>query len=118
MRIDEMNEPTNGRQWPRVGEVVEAYEAALAQCGQAEMVDFVPSADHPNRWEILCELIRVDLEHRWERGQCARLEEYQGRFPDVFEDSELARSSKGVSGRSLEPSTSYVNSRSPLLATS
>jgi hypothetical protein len=30
----------------------------------------------------------------------------------------LVRSSKGVSGRSLEPSTSYVNSRSPLLATS
>jgi hypothetical protein len=55
-----MNQASNGRRWPRLGEVVDTYEAALAVDGQAAISDFVPSADHPERLSILCELIRVD----------------------------------------------------------
>jgi serine/threonine protein kinase/tetratricopeptide (TPR) repeat protein len=82
--------PPNGQHWPGLGEVVEEYEAALARGEAAEVVDFSPSPDHPQRLAILCELVRVDLEHRWERGRPRRLEEYRALFPAVFEDPDLA----------------------------
>jgi serine/threonine protein kinase len=84
-----MNDASNGRQWPRLGHVVEAYEAALANDGRAALTDFVPPPEHPDRLSILCELIRVDLEHRWERGELTRLEEYKQHYPSVFEDREF-----------------------------
>ena len=52
-------------------------------------VDFAPPLDHPDRLSILCELVRVDLEHGWERGRPRRLEEYRTLFPAVFEDADL-----------------------------
>jgi hypothetical protein len=81
--------PPNGQHWPGVGEVVEAFEAALAQGYPAEVVDFAPPPEHPERLAILCELVRVDLEHRWELGRPRRLEEYCALFPVVFENSDL-----------------------------
>jgi serine/threonine protein kinase/tetratricopeptide (TPR) repeat protein len=84
-----MSIPPNGQHWPGLGEVVEEYEAALARGEAAEVVDFCPQPDHPQRLAILCELVRVDLEHRWERGRPRRLEEYCALFPAVFEDPDL-----------------------------
>jgi eukaryotic-like serine/threonine-protein kinase len=81
--------PPNGQHWPGVGEVVEAYEAALARGERAEVSEFAPPPDHPQRLAILCELVRVDLEHRWERGRPRRLEEYRVPFPALFDDREL-----------------------------
>ena len=72
-----------------LGAVVEAYEAALARDGAAALADFTPHPDHPDRLTILCELVRVDLEHRWTRGQPPRLEDYQELFPALFEDRDL-----------------------------
>jgi serine/threonine protein kinase/tetratricopeptide (TPR) repeat protein len=84
-----MSIPPNGQHWPGLGEVVEEYEAALARGEPAEVVDFSPPPDHPQRLAILCELVRVDLEHRWERGRPRRLEDYRALFPAVFEDPDL-----------------------------
>src|SRR4051794_6910966 len=84
-----MSNSLKGREWPRVGIVVEAYEAALARDGNAKLADFAPHPGHPERLAILCELIRVDLEHRWESGQPPRLEDYREHFPGVFEDPQL-----------------------------
>jgi serine/threonine protein kinase/tetratricopeptide (TPR) repeat protein len=81
--------PPNGQHWPGLGEVIEEYEAALARGEAAEVVDFSPPPDHPQRLAILCELVRVDLEHQWERGRPRRLEEYRALFPAVFEDRDL-----------------------------
>ena len=81
--------PPNGQHWPGLGEVVEAYEAALAESGAAEVVDFAPPPEHPERLAILCELVRVDLEHRWEQGRPRHLEEYREHFPAVFDDPDL-----------------------------
>ena len=78
MRIDEMSRASNGQEWPRIGAVVDAYEAALARDGAASLADFAPPADHPERLEILCELVRVDLEHQWQCGRPPRLEDYRG----------------------------------------
>ena len=80
---------TNGGGWPSVGEVVEAYEAALARDGRADLADFAPPPDHPEQLPILCELVRVDLEHQWRRGHPPVLEGYRKLFPEVFEDPRI-----------------------------
>ena len=86
-----MSMAPNGQEWPRIGEIVEAYEAALARDGAAALTDFAPRPDHPERLLILCELVRVDLEHQWQSGQPPPLEYYRELFPAVFEDPELVR---------------------------
>ena len=47
------------------------------------------ASDHPDRLSILCELVRVDLEHQWARQQTCWLEDYRTAFPEVFDDPEL-----------------------------
>ena len=58
--------PSTRSRWPDVGEFVEAYESARARDGRAELADFAPPPDHPERLAILCELVRVDLEYQWQ----------------------------------------------------
>jgi eukaryotic-like serine/threonine-protein kinase len=81
--------PPNGQRWPQVGEVVESYESALANGKSADVADFAPPADHPEQLAILCELVRVDLEHGWERGRPRRLEDYRALFPNLFNNLDL-----------------------------
>jgi serine/threonine protein kinase len=77
--------------WPALGEYIEAYESALAHEGEVDVAEFAPPASHPNRLAVLCELVRVDLEYRWEQGRPLHLEHYRDRFPAVFEEPELVR---------------------------
>ena len=84
-----MEGPTNIRVWPDVGAFVERYESARALDDSADLADFVPSADHPDHAEILCELIRVDLEHQWEGSRRRELEHYRELFPAPFEVPDL-----------------------------
>ena len=69
--------PPDGQHSPGVSDVVEAFESALARGDRCDVSDFAPGSDHPERLAILCELVRVDLEHRWEGGRPRRLEEYR-----------------------------------------
>jgi eukaryotic-like serine/threonine-protein kinase len=84
-----MLDPPNGRRWPDVNAFVEAYESAQARDGCADLAEFAPPAEHPNRLAILCELVRVDLEHQWDNGQGRRLEHYRDQLPELFADSGL-----------------------------
>jgi eukaryotic-like serine/threonine-protein kinase len=84
-----MDDSPSRSPWPGVGQVVESFEAALAEGGVAHLADFAPTPDHPEQMEILCELVRVDLEHGWERGRPRRLEEYRELFPSLFQDPRL-----------------------------
>jgi len=65
-------------------EIVERFEDQMADAGDARIEDFVPVAGHPAYLGVLGELIRVDLEHRWNRGQPVALGEYARRFPEAF----------------------------------
>ncbi len=65
---------------------VEAYEAAQVRDGCADLASFLPDAPHPLYREVLCELVRVELEFAWERGQRPSLEAYLHRFPRLAED--------------------------------
>ena len=65
---------------------VEAYEAAQARDGQADLAAFLPETGHPLYRDVLRELVRVDLEYGWARGHPTRLEEYRNNFPQLFEE--------------------------------
>src|SRR3954452_23852294 len=84
-----MDERSHGASWPDVDEYVESYESAHARDGRASIDEHRPPEEHPRRLAILCELIRVELEYRRDAGDPARLEDYRGRFPGVFDDPDL-----------------------------
>ena len=81
-----MIDPTSGKRWTSVDEVVEAYESTRARDGRGDLDPFLPDPDHPEYLAILCELIRVDLEYSWQDGRRNRLDHYRGRFPELFRE--------------------------------
>ncbi len=74
----------------QVWDYVEAFEAAQAPGGRADLGVYLPAHDHPHFLSILCELVRVELELRWTRGERPDLDEYRVRYPDLFLDARLA----------------------------
>jgi serine/threonine protein kinase/Tfp pilus assembly protein PilF len=81
-----MNPTADNRQDATLDDFIEAYEAAQARHGQADLTDFLPAPSDPLYLPVLRELVRVDLEYSWQRGQPTLLEEYQRRFPELFRD--------------------------------
>ena len=67
---------------------VRAYEAAWACVERADLKAFLPEPDHPLYSLVLCEVVRVDLRFRWDRGQPRSLEDYRTSFPEIFSDRE------------------------------
>jgi serine/threonine protein kinase/Tfp pilus assembly protein PilF len=61
------------------------YEAAQAGGGPVDLQAFLPGPGHPLYRDVLRELVRVELEYGWARGQARRLEEYQHLFPQLFQ---------------------------------
>ena len=76
--------------WLGLDRYVEAFESAHGRDGTADLGPHLPPADHPGYLDILCELVRVDLELRRGRGDRPDLEEYRGRFPGLFADPRRA----------------------------
>ena len=67
---------------------IRAYEAAWA-CGEpVELKAFLPEPGHPLYGSVLREVVRVDLEYHWARGQPRPLEDYRSSFPELFCDRE------------------------------
>lgn len=60
---------------------VEAFEERLAARGSAAIREFLPPPDSPVYGETLAELVRVDLEWSWNRGDRKPVEAYLGEFP-------------------------------------
>jgi serine/threonine protein kinase/tetratricopeptide (TPR) repeat protein len=75
--------------WVEVDDFIEAYEVVQQRDGQAELSDFLPEPAHPLYRAVFRELVRVDLEYNWERGQPKVVEDYQGLFPQLLQDREL-----------------------------
>src|SRR5262249_59000774 len=73
------------RQWE---DRIEAFEAAQARDGHADIRTFLPDTQHPLRGAVLAELIRSDLEFSWRQGTPRRLEDYRPLFPQIFADRE------------------------------
>src|SRR5581483_6816232 len=63
-----------------------AFEAEAVRGGEPDPADFLPPKAHPRYATVLREIVRVDLEFAWDRGEGRRLECYRDRFPDLFKD--------------------------------
>jgi serine/threonine protein kinase/tetratricopeptide (TPR) repeat protein len=77
-----------GARLAELEEFVEAYESVRVGDAGADLSAFLPARDHPLYLAVLCELVRVDLEYGWRGGRPRRLEEYEARFPELFQDRE------------------------------
>ncbi len=74
------------RDWNSVDACVEAFEEAQSHDGRADPADFLPPPDHRYYLDALGEMLRVDLEYHWRRGEAMSLEAYRDRFPELFGD--------------------------------
>jgi serine/threonine protein kinase len=77
--------------WVERESFIEAFEAAHRADPRAQFEAFVPPPEHPLRLIVLEELIRIDLEHGWLRGQPRWLENYFHRYPELLEASAAVR---------------------------
>jgi eukaryotic-like serine/threonine-protein kinase len=75
-----------GQTWMLVDEFVAAFERSRVSDEPAHLAGFLPAADDPLYVTVLAELVRVDLESAWNRGDRRRLEAYQPHFPRLFDD--------------------------------
>lgn len=74
--------------WEDVDEFVEAYERAWRSGTPPELAEFLPAREDPRFREVLLELVRVDLELRWESSQPLPIANYLGRFPEIGAQSD------------------------------
>lgn len=67
-----------------VNEYIDRFEAAQRRGNHRDLEDFLPAREHPLHGAVLQELVRVDLELGWDRGQPPDLNIYGRRFPSLF----------------------------------
>ncbi len=65
---------------------VDAFEVAYARGETPGIRAFLPDPAHSLFLAVLRELVRVDMEYGWRRGQPRRIEHYQQEFPELFKD--------------------------------
>ncbi len=59
------------------------FERAARRNSKTDLEDFLPSRDDPARSEALIELVRVEQELHWARGERPRVDDYLARFPEL-----------------------------------
>lgn len=77
------NSDDDASSWLRRENIVERFELQWRANGDADVAAFLGSSDAHDQMALLIELIKVDLEYRWERGEEARIETYLTRFPQL-----------------------------------
>lgn len=70
---------------------VQAFERAYQADSRVDLAGFLPPPEHRLHLPILCELIRIDLEYGWERGNPVDLATYLERFPELASDRRALR---------------------------
>jgi len=82
---------TPSAQWIEREKYVEGFEAARAADPHADFIPFLPPAAHPLYVPVLEELVRIDLEQHWLRGEPRWLEDYLRQFPQLLDASASVR---------------------------
>ncbi len=76
--------PLNDSEWTRLTETLEAFSDAWSSASYPPLiVDFLPETETPLRTELVVELIKLDLEQRWQLGLRKILEEYSDDIPEL-----------------------------------
>jgi serine/threonine protein kinase/tetratricopeptide (TPR) repeat protein len=69
--------------WKRVQELADRFAAAWQHAETVDLASYLPPEGDPLRAAALVELLKTDLEMRWQRNQVVGLEEYVQRFPEL-----------------------------------
>jgi len=76
--------PLNDGDWTRLTETLEAFSDAWGSASYPpSIVDFLPETESPLRMELVPELIKLDLEQRWQMGLRKLLEDYADDVPEL-----------------------------------
>lgn len=76
---------------PSFEEAIEQFESAWTKSKDVPLADFLPAPETPWYQTCLVELIRLDLEFRWDRGERVYVESYKELFPAaVFSTQEIS----------------------------
>lgn len=68
-----------------ISKAVHEFEALWRQTRNPAIGSFLPEIGDPLRLRLLIELLRIDQEHRWERGEHRLLEQYLQNWPELAE---------------------------------
>src|SRR5437763_11872279 len=83
--------PRPSAQWIERERYIEAFEAARTADPSTDLARFLPPPAHPLYVAVLEELVRIDLEQHWLRGEPRWLEHYLDRYPQLLEASASVR---------------------------
>lgn len=75
--------------WRTVDQHTEAFEQAIQLNLNTRVDEFLPDPASPQFSEVLCEILRVQMEYMWNSGQGKNLEYYFEKFPMLMEKSEF-----------------------------
>jgi tRNA A-37 threonylcarbamoyl transferase component Bud32 len=67
----------------KVDQICTRFEAAWKTGGQPDIEDYLGDLGDMEKWEVLRELILLDIFYRRKRGESCRTEDYQARFPEL-----------------------------------
>lgn len=70
-------------EWAAISEAVSNFEEMWERTNTPEIEPLLPPAGSPLRLRVLIELVRVDQEHRWERGDRRQVEDYARDWPEL-----------------------------------
>ena len=73
---------------PFVESRVDAFEASLFHARETDLCQFLPPPNHEKYLLVLVELLRVDLDLAWSRGEQRLVADYRASFPEIFQDAE------------------------------
>ncbi len=76
---------------PDLDDFIEAFESAHQRDGRANLTSYLPPSSHPHYLSVLRELVCVDLDYGWDRGEPTPLDDYRRQFPALFADPAVAR---------------------------
>jgi WD40 repeat protein/tRNA A-37 threonylcarbamoyl transferase component Bud32 len=76
-------------EWLRRVQIIERFEERWQQTGSAPIAEFLAAVEGPERLAVLRELIKVDLEYRWKRGERRLVEDYAREFTELGSPANL-----------------------------
>lgn len=76
--------------WAVLTDAVRRFEDLWRSAAAADLADFVPGLGEPLRGPVLIELIKVDQEYRWKRGEPKNVEQYLAEWPELIGNAEIS----------------------------
>jgi WD40 repeat protein len=87
MTVTGSNFSPSDSDWLRYETLLDRFESSLRSGAEPNIADYLPAADDAGRPHILLELVKLDLEYRWRRGERPDVASYLRRFTELGDPS-------------------------------